>query len=96
MSRDLPQFFLLFRRQVCLDVLGVAADQVNTGGDYDLHVYDSRTATFSLALRRPSQLPRSAGAGYGVSSIRMHDQVHCNSLDAIGPDQLRGLCLELR
>src|ERR1039457_6611398 len=33
MSRDLPQFFLLVRRQVSLDILGVAADQVNTGGD---------------------------------------------------------------
>jgi hypothetical protein len=96
MSRDLPQLFLLVCRQICLDILGVTADQVNTGGDYDVHLYDSRTTTFSLTLRRPSQFPRSASARYRVTGIGIHDQVNCNHLDAIGPDQLRGLTLELR
>src|ERR1017187_10579848 len=43
-SRDLPQFLLLVRRQIRFDILRVTAEQVNAAGDHNIQVNDPCTA----------------------------------------------------
>jgi len=95
MSCEPPKFFLFVRCQVCLDVLGLAADHVNAGSDYNVHVDDSRAATLPFAFCRPPKFPGSAGTRYDFSRVRMVGQVNRHRLDAVRPDQFRSLCLEL-
>src|ERR1043166_2440338 len=63
--------------------------------DYNVDIDDSCATTFALSLRRPSYLPRPAGAGYHNTSVRALNQVNGKQLDAVRPDQFRGFCLEL-
>src|ERR1035438_5231899 len=96
MSRDLPQFSLFGRGQIRFDVLRIAAEQVNACTDHHVKVDDPCAAALPLALCRPTQLPRSAGARDHVSFIRTVDQKGGYGVDFVRADQLRGLRLELR
>jgi hypothetical protein len=60
------------------------------------YVNDSRPAALPLALRRPSQFPRSASAWYHVPGIWVGDQMNRHRLDPVRSYLLGGLGLELR
>jgi len=96
MSRDLPQLLLLVRGQIRFHILGVAPHQVNAGGNHDVQVDDPGPAALPFAFRSPSQLPDSARSRYHVAGVRMIAQINSQRLNAIRPDQPRGLGLELR
>src|SRR5579863_6345622 len=83
---DLPQLLLLVRSQIAFEVLGITADQKYAGVDHNIDVDDSRAPTFSFALRRPSQLPRSTGPGDHGPYIRVIGQVGREGLDSLGSD----------
>ena len=65
-------------------------------GNHRIQVYDPCSAALPLALSRPPQLPRSAGAPYHASGVRSVDQVNGHRFDAVRSYQLSRLGLELR
>src|SRR5260370_39751757 len=95
-SRDTSQFFPFVFRQVSLDALGIAAEQINASRDYNVGVDDSCAAALPLAFRSPPQLSYSAGAWYHISGIGVLHKVGCNRLDPVGSDQLGSFGRELR
>src|ERR1035441_10171645 len=78
---------LFVRGQIRLDVLRVTAEQENASANHNVQVNDPCTAALPLALRRPSQLPRSAGARDHVSSVRMVNQIDGHGVDTGHADQ---------
>jgi hypothetical protein len=96
MGRDLPQFLLLFRRQIRLNVFRVTPNQINTTGNHSVKVDNPGAATLSFPFGCPSQLPNSARPRNRVARIRMVDQINGYGLNAIRSDERHSLGLELR
>src|SRR5579862_1596688 len=95
MSRELPHLFLFVRGKVRSDILRVTAEQIDARGKYHIYVDDPRAASLPLALRRPSQLPCSAGTRDHVARIGMFNQIDGKCLNSVRTDQLCRLGLEL-
>jgi hypothetical protein len=86
MSRDLAEFLLFIFGQIRFHVFCITAQQVNTCGDHDVQINDSRATTLSLTLRRSSQLPRARSTGYYISRFRTVTQIGGHRFDAVRSD----------
>src|SRR5258708_37242814 len=72
MSCDLPQLFLLVRRQIRPDVLRITAEQVNASGDHYVQVDDACAAALPLPFAahrnfRPAPAPGITSPASGCS-----------------------------